>query len=249
MSERLAVIADIHGNLLALEAVLADIAARGITRVVNLGDCVAGPLWPAETFARLATLNLPTVRGNHDRWVVERAPEALPPAGRFAHGALNEAQRAVLHALPATLELAPDLLAVHGIPTDDSTYLLEEQMADGRLLPAARALVGERLGAAMARGAVLCGHSHRQALVQVPAGPLVLNPGSVGCPAFADVPAAMTLEPRSPHARYAVLTRRAEGGFEADMIALAYDWNAAARRADSLGFPAWARMLATGHAA
>lgn len=107
MVERLAVIADIHGNLPALEAVLADIAARGLTRLVNLGDCVAGPLWPSETFARLAALEVPTVRGNHDRWVVERMPEALPPAGRFAHAALSEAERTALHALPATLDLAP----------------------------------------------------------------------------------------------------------------------------------------------
>ena len=64
---RLAVIADIHGNLLALEAVLAHIAARGITRIVNLGDCVSGPLCPAETAARLMALAMPTVRGNHDR--------------------------------------------------------------------------------------------------------------------------------------------------------------------------------------
>lgn len=67
--------------------------------------------------------------------------------------------------------------------------------------------------------------------------------------AFAYLPAAMTLEPRSPHAHSAVLTRRAEGGFEAERIALACDRSAAARRANSLGFSAWAQMLATGHAA
>ncbi|CEJ09983.1 Calcineurin-like phosphoesterase superfamily domain protein [bacterium YEK0313] len=46
---RLAVIADIHGNVLALDAVLADVAGRGADRIVNLGDCVSGPLWPRET--------------------------------------------------------------------------------------------------------------------------------------------------------------------------------------------------------
>jgi len=45
----IALIADIHGNLPAIEAVAADIAARGISRVVNLGDHVSGPLWPRET--------------------------------------------------------------------------------------------------------------------------------------------------------------------------------------------------------
>ena len=56
---RLAVIADIHGNLPALEAVLADIERRGADRIVNLGDCVSGPLWPRETMDLLDTLGLP----------------------------------------------------------------------------------------------------------------------------------------------------------------------------------------------
>ena len=50
---RLGVIADIHGNLLALEAVLAKLDDLGVDRIVNLGDCASGPLWPAETAALL----------------------------------------------------------------------------------------------------------------------------------------------------------------------------------------------------
>ena len=64
---RIAVISDIHGNLAALDEVLADIKRRGCDATVNLGDCCAGPLWPRETFERLEALGLPTVRGNHDR--------------------------------------------------------------------------------------------------------------------------------------------------------------------------------------
>ncbi|HWT08620.1 MAG TPA: metallophosphoesterase family protein, partial [Roseomonas sp.] len=86
---RLAVISDIHGNLPALEAVLADIEERGADAIVNLGDCVTGPLWPRETFECLAALDLPTVRGNHDRWIVEKAEADLTPAGRFARDALT----------------------------------------------------------------------------------------------------------------------------------------------------------------
>ena len=58
---KFAAIADIHGNLLALEAVPADIAQRGISKIVNLGDLLSGPLWPAETADRLRALNLPTI--------------------------------------------------------------------------------------------------------------------------------------------------------------------------------------------
>ena len=61
---RVAVIADIHGNLLALEAVLADLKGRGADLVVDLGDCASGPLWPRETMERLHGLEALTVRGN-----------------------------------------------------------------------------------------------------------------------------------------------------------------------------------------
>ena len=101
---RLAIISDVHGNVRALEAVLADIRSRGVDATVNLGDCVAGPTWPRETFECLAALDVPTVRGNHDRWIVDHPTEQLPPAGRFAREALTQEQRNVLFALPATLE-------------------------------------------------------------------------------------------------------------------------------------------------
>lgn len=241
---RLAVISDIHGNLLALDAVLADIESRAVDAIVNLGDCVTGPLWPKACFARLVSIDLPTVRGNHDRWIVEMPEEKLSPAGRYARDALSPSERAWLHALPATLEVAPEILAVHGTPTDDSTYLLEDQH-EGRLVPAPRATVAERLGAAARPGVVLCGHSHRQALVQGPGGAVILNPGSVGCPAFADSPAAPTLEYRSPHARYAILTLR-HGQWGAEMFAVEYDWAAAGRRAAENGRDDWATMLVTG---
>ncbi|MEO3472948.1 metallophosphoesterase family protein [Roseomonas sp. CAU 1739] len=242
---RLAVISDIHGNLLALEAVLADIAERGVDATVNLGDCVTSPLWPRETFERLTTLDLPTVRGNHDRWIVEKSEADLSPAGRYARNVLTEAQRTRLHALPPTLEVTPDILAVHGTPTDDSTYLLEEA-ANGLLAPAPRATVAARLGGtARPGGVVLCGHSHRQALVQGPNGCIILNPGSVGCPVFADHPAAAGVEHRSPHARYAILTLR-RGRWGAELLALDYDWYAAAQRALANGQPDWAAAMATG---
>ncbi len=243
---RLAVISDIHGNLLALEAVLHDITTRGVDDTINLGDWVAGPLWPRETFELLAELGIPSVRGNHDRWAVDRPDDQMPPAGRFARNALSAAQCETLHALPATLEPGEGILACHGSPTDDMVTLLEEPL-EGRLAPASRATLADRLGPASSRQLVLCGHSHRQALVTGPDGCIVLNPGSVGCPAFADVPAAANFEHRSPHARYAILTRR-NGKWSADLIALEYDWDRAAQRAAEAGFPKWATMLATGAA-
>ena len=102
---RIAVISDIHGNLVALEAVLADIAKRGADQIINCGDLCNAPLWPRETFDLLETLKLPTVRGNHDRWAVEpdRASSSGPDGDRdLGAGAreLSPATRGFLAELP-----------------------------------------------------------------------------------------------------------------------------------------------------
>ena len=129
----LAVIADIHGNLPALEAVLADIARRGVTRIVNLGDCLSGPLWPRETCEVLMARRCPTVRGNHDRWVATFAPSEMGPSDRYTFGALDETQRRWLGELPASVRLDGNILAVHGRFGDDNSYLLED-IEQGRLV-------------------------------------------------------------------------------------------------------------------
>ena len=81
---RLAVVSDIHGNLPALQAVLAEIGRERVDRVVNLGDIVSGPLWPRETAALLRALDWPTIRGNHERQVLTLPAERMGPADAFA---------------------------------------------------------------------------------------------------------------------------------------------------------------------
>ncbi|RUT95204.1 metallophosphoesterase, partial [Mesorhizobium sp. USDA-HM6] len=90
---RIAVLADIHGNVLALGAVLDDLERRGgADLVVNLGDCVSGPLWPRETIERLEALGLPTVRGNHDRRVAEDPTDQnMWPSDHYAQERLTPA--------------------------------------------------------------------------------------------------------------------------------------------------------------
>src|SRR5690606_18348630 len=67
---RIAVLSDIHGNLPALEAVVADAEARGCTAFANLGDILSGPLWPFETAEYLMARQWPTIAGNHERQVL-----------------------------------------------------------------------------------------------------------------------------------------------------------------------------------
>jgi predicted phosphodiesterase len=236
---RLAVISDVHGNLPALETVLADIDSHAPDATVNLGDCVTSPLWPRETLELLESLALPSVRGNHDRWVAERARDDMKGSMAFTHDALSAAQRSALGALPATLHLEPGILAVHGTPGNDSEYLLEEAV-DGRLALARRETIARRLGNA-ANGAtlVLCGHSHHQHSASAPGGLLVLNPGSVGCPRYADNEDPYIAEAGSPHARYAVVTRRAQR-WSIEMKAIEYDWDAVRQRAVTNGRKDWA---------
>jgi len=241
---RLAVIADIHGNLPALEAVLHDIRQRGADRTVNLGDCVSGPLWPRETMDLLDQLGLPTVRGNHDRWVAETPRERMYASDAFAFDALTAKQRTALGALSAQCCFEKSITAVHGRPGDDNDYLLEN-VIKGQLALAPVETITERIGG-IATPLLLCAHSHLPRVVHAGAATLIVNPGSVGCPAYSDPnPPSHVSAAGSPHARYALLDKRS-GRWIVDLIAIEYDWSAASARALENGRREWAQGLATG---
>ena len=172
--------------------------------------------------------------------------EAMSSSDAFAFDCLSPAQREWLGALPAQYGPHQGIVGVHGTPDDDNRYLLEE-IVEGQLVLAASATIETRL-AGIEGNVVLCAHSHLPRLVYAPGGNLVLNPGSVGCPAYADATApAHVSEVGSPHARYAVLTGR-DDEWSAEFVALQYDWGAASKRAGENGRPEWARALATGFA-
>jgi putative phosphoesterase len=239
---RLAVVSDIHGNLRALEAVLGDIAERSPDAFVNLGDCVTSPLWPRETFELLQTLAWPTVRGNHDRWVAGTSWAPSSPSIAFTREALDASHRAALGNLPETLTLPENVLAVHGTPDSDTEYLLEEKR-DGRLALLNAAALGDRLGDTTA-SLVLCGHSHHQHVAADARGRLVLNPGSVGCPRYADNADRLVNEAGSPHARYAIVTKRGSG-WSIELVVLEYDWSVVASQAIRNGRPDFAAAFST----
>ena len=234
---RIAVISDVHGNVRALETVLADIARRAPDVTVNLGDCVTSPLWPRETFELLEMLSLPTVRGNHDRVLGEPAEAWRIPSVMFTRAALSERQRNDLASLPPSVPVTDGVLAIHGTPASDTRYLLEDKV-DNRLTLVTADTLGERLGD-IGADLVLCGHSHHQHCAMDRTGRLVLNPGSVGCPRYSDNDDRLLNEAGSPHARYAVATR-GRSGWSVELIALEYDWSEVARRASENGRPDWA---------
>ena len=233
---RIAVLSDVHGNLPALEAVLADLRTRAPDLTLNLGDCCTAPLWPRETLALLDTLALPTVRGNHDRWLAAAADDDPSASVRFTREALGDARCRALADLPSRLEPYEGVLAVHGTPASDTDYLLEE-LVDGRLALATPGVIADRLGDVRA-SLVLCGHSHHQHLAAV-GGTVVLNPGSVGAPRYADNADPTIAEAGSPHARYAIATLRGQR-WSAELHAVAYGWEQAVTQARRNGRDDWA---------
>ena len=78
---RIAVVADIHGNVRALRAVMEDLKQVAPDSVVNLGDCASGPLEAAETVDVLMSLAWTTIRGNHDRQLLDRFAASVQDRG------------------------------------------------------------------------------------------------------------------------------------------------------------------------
>jgi len=176
----LAVLYDIHGNLPALEAVLAE--AAGADAYLLGGDYGTPSPWPRETLDLLRTLEPATwIRGNGERWIFERPddrPEVAQTYDEFLPGSLPEEELRWLYELPPQVEL-DGVLYVHGcVGRDDDSFAPEPQPEDEA-----------RLGGVHDK-TVVFGHSHVQFRRSGPNGTHLLNPGSVGMPLDGDVRAA-----------------------------------------------------------
>lgn len=196
---RLAALSDIHGNLLALEAVLADIRTQGTPDLYwIMGDFSAFCPWPSQTLARLRALpNADFLCGNTDRYLVtgrrpavavesrrewERMPETLETRDatfRWAVQRLSYGDYEFLRDLPRQLHRdVPDygrILAVHATPEDDETNVYPDTPQDE--LRRYVSQIGARL--------VLYGHTHR-VMDRPVAGVRLVNGGSVGIPLDGD---------------------------------------------------------------
>lgn len=240
---RIAVIADVHGNLIALEVVLADLRGAAPDLVVNLGDLVSGPFDPAGSAEAQMGLGCPTIAGNHERELLAGGEGALDA---FARPLLSRAHLDWMASLPATLSLAEGrVFACHGSPAGgDLEYLLED-VGSGRPTLDREDAIRRRLAGIGAAQVVLCGHSHTARIVNLD-GVLILNPGSVGMPCYrAGEPLPHVVEAGSPHARYALL-QDGPAGWAAELRAVPYDTEAAALQAERASRPAIAHSVRTG---
>lgn len=244
---RFAAIADIHGNALALEAVLADIAAQGIdvSDIVNLGDCLSGPLEAGRTADILAPLGLVTVRGNHDRYLIEHAAGDMHEWEADAYAQLSTVHLDWLRAMPFDAVFRDVAYLCHATPENDNVYWLEQVTPEGRVVLRDQAEI-EAFAAGIAQPLILCGHTHLPRVVHLADGRLIINPGSVGCPAYDDdAPVHHKVEAGSPLACYAICEKTA-AGWSVSFRQVAYDHMAQSELARRNGRPSWAAGLATG---
>jgi predicted phosphodiesterase len=183
-----AILYDVHGNLVALEAVVAEAERAGATEYVLGGDYATFGPWPRETAERLeAVPAIIRIRGNGERWLREE-PEVPPEARPLVRAAVAAALEALdadlvrrLYELPERAEL-DGMLVCHGSPLSDvDSFAREPEDGEERLLP------GE------AGRTILFGHSHIQFRRPGPEETLLVNPGSVGMPLDGDPRAAWAL--------------------------------------------------------
>lgn len=247
MTARLAILADIHANAWALEAVLNHAGSRGVDGFVNLGDTLYGPLKPNATYQRLLQENvLVTIQGNQDRLIYEASERDLASIPTLAYVIRDLGEEPIhwLSGLPKTAALGNDIFLCHGTPGSDMIYLLEDIMEG---LPEVRSEGAIReLLQGVHQPVVLCGHTHIPRVVELANGQLVVNPGSVGVPAYDDVdPVRYRMQTFSPHACYGILEKNG-AGWNVSLERVAYDHHAAAEFARKLSRDDWAQGIATG---
>ncbi|MFH0816165.1 MAG: metallophosphoesterase family protein [Methanobacteriota archaeon] len=176
---KLALISDVHSNLPALEAVLAEIRRMGIARILHAGDVVGYNAFPNEVIALFAREKIESIKGNHEianisgDWKNFNQNAAL--AEEWTHKNLSMQSSVYLTEMPEHLELKIEGLRIavhHGAPFDPDKYIMQDG-ASSDLLRKAQADV------------LVLGHTHWPFVSLFGKG-YVINPGSVGQPRDGD---------------------------------------------------------------
>ena len=244
--ERFAVISDIHGNNDALAAVLADIDALQIQTIINLGDHLSGPLAARETADMLMTREMICIRGNHDRWLVEKPLADMAPSDRVARQQLDDRHIEWLLGMPASQSLVDGRIFIcHGTPSSDTTYWMEKVTANGEVVLRTRDEI-EAEAEEIAASLIFCGHTHTPRIVRLGDGRMLVNPGSVGCPGYDDDhPVPHVVQTGNPNASYAVIEQIGTG-WQITLRNIPYDTARMVRMAENNGRADWARVVRSG---
>ncbi|MGN6638845.1 MAG: metallophosphoesterase family protein [Mucilaginibacter sp.] len=240
-----AIISDIHGNSLAFGAVLKDIRSRGIEDIVNLGDYFFGALEP-EAVAKLMRENkMLCISGNTDREILQSVDGDFDKEGMDRVKAdLSQQSIDWLRTLPKTETLDELFFVCHGTPESDDEYLLEQVTANGVFVYNDEDLLKKTEG--IKELIILCGHSHVNGVIYLSNGKIILNPGSVGLPAYlGNGEHRFAMESNTPHAKYAIVNADGDS-INIEQVLCTYDWNKASEAARKNGNEKWAQFLLTG---
>ncbi len=238
---KIAIIADIHGNKDALQAVLTDINNREIQSIYNLGDSLYGPLFPRETYDLLMNSNIQSIIGNCDRMLLEHNTSNLTV--QYVQSLLEDEHRAWISNLPIFLQ-TEDFYFCHGTPTSDEIYLLEEVGSHGSVLKVTEDIM--KLVSDIPQKLIFCGHSHIPRVIYLPNNKIIINPGSVGLPAYEEnSPIYHKMESGSPFANYTIVTKL-EDDWIIEQLHIPYASDEAVKNSEKNGRLDWARALKTG---
>jgi len=243
---RIATLSDIHSNVFALEAVIYDAKKRGAELMLNLGDILYGPIAPKATFDLLRDHKFVTIRGNQDRQIYEATQEEIDsnPTMHFILDDLGQTPLDWMRSLPFDNQLSDDIYICHGTPANDLTYLLENVKTGYARLRSDSEIMALLNG--QSSNLIICGHTHIPRTVTLKSGQLIVNPGSVGLPAYTDdEPVSHYMENFSPHASYAVL-EKSKAGWTVQHIKVPYDFQQAAEEAKKRQREDWVHFLITG---
>ncbi len=239
-TDRIAIFSDVHANLPALEAVLADMESRGIGTRYCLGDLVGYATFPNEVAEAIRGLSIPCIMGNYDQGVGNSSDEcgcaykdaASEVLGKrsiaWSNAHTTEANKAFLRALPSEIPLLLGdlrLMLVHGSPRRINEYLYEDR-PDASL---------ERLLDITGSDVLVCGHTHIPWHRVLPSGRHAINEGSVGKPKDGD-----------PRACYVILEAKGADP-KAEFVRVPYDIERAAQAIEASEMPhEYALMLREG---
>ena len=242
---KLAVIADIHGNAPALEAVLDHLKKHNADLVVHLGDAFNGPIDPSGVVSLLRSTQMIHIRGNGERMVLSNDPSVCTGSAAIARECLNDEDLLWISGWPETFQ-HEEFFACHGTPESDIEYLVEMPLTQGGRLKTSEEIQARLAGSN--KKLILCAHSHVPRWVKVSNQQWILNPGSVGLPAYSLLsPFPHKMEVGSPCAKYA-LVEKVEGGFSVCHFSIPYDYEKAANAAEQHGYNDWATTIRTGYA-
>jgi len=244
---KIALISDIHGNSFALEAVFDDIAGRNIDLIFNLGDILYGPLDPMGTFKLLETRGMLSISGNQDRFILENLGQKTGnETMNYVLNQLNDTAIDFLKALPFDYNHDSGVYLCHATPQKGDEYLIEKLfeshvgVKENDEIEAILKNIEEKI--------VVCGHSHQPHVVKT-VSKTVINPGSVGLPAYDDdLPIFHKMENYNNNANYCVLSVDNEGNASVERISIPYDFELVAKMAEKNNRPDWAKWLRTGRA-